>query len=101
MIDPRAAWRLRRDADLHWRQWGDQHVVFHPASGDTHLLNDVTAELLRRLDEGPADLDALLQVASRDSAPVADDLSARIERLLEWFDDLGLIEVADDAQRDS
>ena len=95
------SWRLRPDSDLRWRRWDDQYVVFHPASGDTHLLNGVTAGMLRRLEQGPADADDLKQMVNPGSAEEAAELSARIEKLLAWFDDLGLIEIADDPQRDS
>ncbi len=90
---------LRGDADLHWREWDDQFIVFHPPSGDTHLLNDAAARMLRRLGSGPATIDDLVGAVAEGDAETAPDLPKRVAGYLLWFDDLGLIETADDTAR--
>jgi PqqD family protein of HPr-rel-A system len=36
------------------RSWDDEHVLFHPGSGDTHLLDDDALRVLAALRAGPA-----------------------------------------------
>ncbi|ANM30194.1 hypothetical protein ABI59_12335 [Acidobacteria bacterium Mor1] len=86
---------MRADADLHWRAWDDQYVVFHPPSGDTHLLNEAAARLLRRLHEGPATIADLVAAVEGIGDEAVPDMPKRVAGYLLWFDDLGLIEAAD------
>lgn len=58
-------------------------AVFHPASGETHLLSPESAGLLDRLGQGPATADALAQDIGETTA----EISARLLDLL----DAGLI----------
>lgn len=86
-------WKVCGSSGLCWRAWDDEHVVFHPASGDTHLLNAFTAEVLRALEECPATGSELTQLL----APACDaggepSLREQIDNLLTRFHELGLIE---------
>jgi PqqD family protein of HPr-rel-A system len=88
-------WRVQGTAGLCWRAWDDEYVVYHPASGDTHLLNAFTAEVLRALEECPASTSELAQFC----APACDAedepaLRQQISNLLARFHELGLIEPA-------
>lgn len=42
-------------APLLIRSWQGETVVFHRESGDTHLVDELTARVLRRLDAGALD----------------------------------------------
>jgi PqqD family protein of HPr-rel-A system len=76
------SWKVPEEWRLEWREWGGLHVVFNPASGDTHLLNAPSAAVLKSLE--------------RAAATVA-ELEARVpgwsdvEALLSELDELGLI----------
>lgn len=100
LTDTSTKWRVPSDADLRWRIWEDEVVVFHPPSGDTHLLNPLAAEVLQYLTEQPADAYQLAAHLARDkdsdgAAPSNPAPSLDIEllaKLLADFDQLGLIE---------
>ena len=93
-----SAWRVPEHSGLHWRDWDDEHVVYHAASGDTHRFNDVGAAVLRQLTDRSMTASGLVaqlasQVPDADRATLAhtvDDLIARLQ-------DLGLIEPDDDS----
>jgi PqqD family protein of HPr-rel-A system len=92
-------WRVSPDADLRWRFWGDEAIVFHPPSGDTHVLHPIAAEVLQYLCDRCADLNQIASfLASQAPAggrPDAADPSLQVlTKLLTDFDQLGLIEPA-------
>lgn len=79
---------------LIWRNWDeDEHVLYHCGTGDTHVLNDLAAELL-----------ALLETESLTARELADQSAAmfciepdeifhqNVAAALAEFDELGLIE---------
>lgn len=39
--------------ELLFHSWGDQGIIFHVESGDTHLLNDFTFQVLSVVNEHP------------------------------------------------
>jgi PqqD family protein of HPr-rel-A system len=72
-------------------------VVFHPDSGDTHLLDPVAAATLRLLEAGPTSATTLVERLSRDARiPLPDDLPDAVTQILQVFDEVGLIEPVDD-----
>ncbi len=86
-------WRVPEDWRLEWRQWGSFHVVFNPASGDTHLLNALPAFVLKSLETKAAtlqELEAALASNLQDGTP-ADRLSSEIEALVLELEELGLV----------
>ena len=80
---------------LVWRSWGEgEYVVYHPDSGDTHLLNDVSAEVLWQLERGPAGFQGLTgQVAGVMGIAVDAQFETSIAKLLVYLDSVGLVEV--------
>jgi len=92
---PLPRWTTISAHPLRWHTWGDGHyVVYHTGSGDTHMLNEVAAEVLRQLDGRTIaipDLTARVALAIEvDSA----ELAPHIERIVPYLEDLGLIEPA-------
>ena len=78
---------------MPWRCWDGEYVVFNPASGQTHILDIASGELLLGLMERPtgradlcARLGAFLEVDN------GADLEAAVSRILGSLEDLGLIE---------
>lgn len=59
-------WRVPEDAARHWRNWGDEVVVYQPGAATTHLLDGNSAAVFLTLLESAAapvseqDLRALL-----------------------------------------
>ena len=86
-------WTRLADDRLIWRQWGEAHFVFHPASGQTHFLNEIAAFAVQRLAEGPAST-ADLCAATCDAYDVEDgpDLRDAIAHTLLNLDLLGLVQ---------
>lgn len=83
------------DQDLSWRQWDGDYVVFNPASGDTHVLDIATGEVLMRLAAGPASIE---EIADRLAAFLDVDkdsgLAEAATEMVRKLDELGLIEPA-------
>ena len=89
----RLRFRMRADPPLEWRTWGNESVVFDPASGDTHLLDAVAREGLACLDEQPCDAAELASaMARRLDVPADAALELYAARLLARLDDRGVIE---------
>lgn len=83
------------EADLSWRCWDGEYVVFNPASGNTHILDIASGEILMCLLDGrtgtetvSARLAALLEVDNDAEAEAA------ATRILDSLAELGLIEPA-------
>lgn len=81
---------------LIWKCWDDDEaVVYHTGSGDTHLLNDIAADLLRLLADRTLSADELASLYGRSAGVEPDqEFHGRVAALLAEFDDLGLIEPA-------
>jgi PqqD family protein of HPr-rel-A system len=86
-------WRLDPRAELHWRHFDGEWVVFDSGSGDTHQLDAISAAVLMCLESVPQDLDGLSQAIAGELNLANDaDLARRIEQLIEQYTRLGLIE---------
>lgn len=82
-------WTVPKDWRLEWRQWESFHVVFNPASGDTHLLNAIPAFVLRSLETEPLSVEELKALVSRLPEPPSNP--GDIDGLVLELDELGLI----------
>ena len=88
-------WHVPHHAGLRWRFWGDEVIVFHPPSGDTHILHPLAADLLQYLSRQAADLQQIAAyLASEDDPGPSLEL---LSKLLADFDQLGLIEPSHEA----
>ncbi len=85
-------WRVPKDWRLEWRQWGSFHIVFNPASGDTHLLNVISAFVLRSLENEARSVEELKALVSR--LPERPGDPADIDDLVSELDELGLVAAA-------
>ena len=75
---------------LHSHCWDERCVVYHPGSGDTHLLNKVDLSVLQRINEKPTSAKDL----SVEFEWIFDDGAVQyIQILLSNLAELGLIEV--------
>jgi len=74
---------------LLWKSWDGEFVVYNSGSGDTHLLDPLTAEVLKNIQQGPiapAELAAKLFVSDNES------LDAYLSAVLRKLEELELIE---------
>lgn len=79
---PTPRWALTYGADLSIRVWGDDCVVHHGLSNDTHRLAAWLVPALRRLaEQPPALLDELATLMEADSETTTDVLQ-QLEQLL-------------------
>ncbi len=87
-------WRLPTGAQLLWRAWDDEVIVFNSASGQTHLLDALSGATLKELEDSPRTIAQLAsQLADKfELDPQA--LSDRLGVICDQFDELGLAEPA-------
>lgn len=93
MAIPReTTWQAVEPAELRWRRWEGQAVIFHVASGDTHLLSPAAARILQDLAAGPETVDRLVHcfAAAMDTPPDPQVFDA-VDRVLASLSDLGLV----------
>jgi PqqD family protein of HPr-rel-A system len=70
-------------------------VVFDEGSGDTHLLDALSAEVLRALEEFPADVPSLIaRVAAGLGPGPLPDIEGHVRAAIERFREIGLVEEA-------
>jgi len=76
------------------RTWDGEVVVYNPLSGDTHLLDVLTGDLLRVIIAGPATVAALREAAATLlEVPDDDRLGQHVGEALAALDEAGLIEL--------
>lgn len=82
-------WKRNLGSVLHIVRFDHDHVLFNPASGSTHLVNDLVLDILDALAHGPADG---LELAQRLQLETGEDgILLELERILQSLDQLGLI----------
>ena len=86
-------WMLNPCCELHWASWEGEKVVYNAASGDTHLLDPVTALLLGRLQVTSATTVELANfVAAEFETEFCDEVMARVHRCLVSLLNLSLVD---------
>jgi len=86
-------WQVAAGNELLSRSWEDEFVVYNGATGDTHLLGLVAAQVMLKLQQMPADAVNLAEwVAPLLQIEPDDEFVLFIERILTDFDKLGIIE---------
>ena len=90
----RKRWVITRGAPLLWQSWDDdEFVVYSTASGDTHLINEVTAEVLCQLEFSEMDFSDLARnVANSLGTELDQQTETSVARLLVYLDQIGLVE---------
>lgn len=86
-------WKVGRGRELVWRSWDDESVVFDSLSGDTHVLDAVTAQALAYLEKHTAGVAQLASHVAAELGCQADEtLNRHLEAALAQFVEMGLIE---------
>jgi PqqD family protein of HPr-rel-A system len=84
-------WRVAPGSSFRWRHWDDEFVLYHDESGDTHRLNPLGAQILKRLTGSASTAEDLARDFGDGSSPEP-ALLQTIERLLSHLYGLGLVE---------
>src|SRR5262245_60541651 len=86
-------YRIAGGSALLWKQWSDDEVlVFHIASGRTHLLDALSAEVLKQLEPGALTMNDLLNSIRQRHDLEMDELSARVLEVCRSLSDIGLLD---------
>ena len=93
MVDAIPPASIKLSGRFHFRSWGEENVAYDLLSGETHLLEPLSAELLRRLESGPNTSDELAAAlaADFDFAP-EDDVPALTATTLAKLRELGMVD---------
>ena len=87
-------WQLNELAVLHWRQWGDEWVIFDESSAQTLVADALMAASLMALESGPLSLVEIeAQVRADLLWPEPEVLVPRVMTGLEFLRGLGLVRV--------
>ena len=85
-------WTVDCTPPLGHHQWGDAHFVFHPASGQTHYLNQACAEIIAFLVEAPVGAEAIFQhLLAHQTIDDEPELREAIGRVIALLEQLGVI----------
>ena len=87
------SWRPVAPHLLAWRRWEDDVVLYNDATGSTHQLGPLGAEVMLALLRNPAGIDLaelVRDMASRIEAPDEAQLSAEVKRALDDLVELRL-----------
>ncbi len=75
------------------KQWGDNAIVYHSKSGETHQLNDIGTAALLKIQQQPVSIEALANhINNYYEVENPGELTIRLQRLIKEFEMLGLIE---------
>lgn len=88
-------WKISSDNGLSWRCWDGEYVVFNPASGNTHLLDIASGQVLMTLVAEPTETSRIQeQLAGFLEVDRDDRLVAAVSEILTRLEGLELIEPA-------
>ena len=81
------------DDALYWESWGEQHAIFDRLSGETHLLPDLTAQVLRKIGERACTARQLAEALCAETNQSCEEFFVTdITRLLHQLQTAGLVE---------
>ncbi len=90
-LDTLAIMKFRAQDGLLWHRWDNEYVVYNPASGESHLLDFISAQGLMQLEKCVAskqqlvhDLGLVLDI------PADEELSRYVQQMVTELSELGL-----------
>ncbi len=87
------SWRRLAGAELRWKYLDDKAIVFDSESGQTHLLDALSAATLKEFEHGPRTITQLVRSLSSRFGLDSEELSDRLETICGRFEELGLTEL--------
>ena len=95
MKDADIEWRVSEDFVILWEAWGEDTLIYHSGSGQTHLLNEIAVYVLQFLQHGQASCSSLLSGLDENiEGGLNDSIRQHVRALLDRFERLGLVEVS-------
>jgi PqqD family protein of HPr-rel-A system len=89
-------WQATTPKLVTWAHWDDDYSLFNGSTGETHLLSELPAEVLRQLSQGPLTKAALTSIlAQLCEVEETPDWSDKIVGILRELAELELIEPID------
>lgn len=89
-------WARLAEGALAWESWGEQHAVFDSLSGDTHLLPELTAQVLRKLADRVCSASEIAETVCAETDDLCDEqFVMSITRVLQQLQVVGLVEKRD------
>ena len=86
-------WSTIADSELYWENWGKQYAVFDSLSGETHLLPELAALVLRKLSGRGCTASELAEAVCAETGEMCDEpFRIIIIRLLQQLQGVGLVE---------
>jgi PqqD family protein of HPr-rel-A system len=86
-------WSMHADDTLCWESWGNQHAIFDKLSGETHLLPELTARVLRKISERACTARQLAEALCEETNDSCEEhFVMDITRLLQQLQVVGLVE---------
>lgn len=80
-----------------WETWESEYSLFNPASGETHLLDELNAEVIRRASRRPITAEDLAtELAEAIEIENTTGWQQKIAALLAQLEALGLVEPVSD-----
>lgn len=87
---------MRQQLALHWRDWGEDSVVYDSRSGQTHQFAPLAAAVMAYFEEHACSFDELSAAIAGDlGMPVDNALRSALTAIVEEFHRLGWIEPTD------
>ena len=89
-------WTRLAGGELVWESWGEQHAVFDSLSGDTHLLPEKTARVLRNVADRACSAREIAETVCAETGDLCDEqFVMSITRVLQQLQVVGLVEKRD------
>ncbi len=71
-------WKISSGSRLHYRKWQNEYVFYNAGSGDTHLLDAVSGEVLSYLEKNPSTVEQISAALGFPKDPARRDLLPQI-----------------------
>jgi len=95
MVEKDISWALTVNGPVPLRCWEGDYVVYNRLSGDTHVLDIVTGEVLKSIIAGTTRCSSICKcVAEFLEVPNDSNVAEQVGAILEALDRLGLIQPA-------
>jgi PqqD family protein of HPr-rel-A system len=95
-LEPSAVWSLPNGVVLSWRCWDGEYIVLNYGSGQTHLLDALSAWVLQKIEASPSAPNVLLKHLVQELGLAEDKLAYRMNEILTEFEKQGLAEPSQD-----